>query len=186
PPWHIWVLGWTGMRGVISLAAALSLPLFTNSGEPFPQRDLIIFLTFCVILATLVVQGLTLPALIRRLRVEEDETGRQEEDQARVQITRAALARIDDLKNEDWVPDDTAERLRGDYDYRERRFAARSDGDEAEGYEERSDAYKRFLRELLREQRSALVRMRNEGEISDEVLRRIQHDLDLEEERLEE
>jgi Na+/H+ antiporter len=186
PPWHVWVLGWTGMRGVISLAAALSLPLFTNSGEPFPQRDLIIFLTFCVILATLVVQGLTLPPLIRRLRVEEDGTGRQEEDQARVQITRAALARIDDLKNEDWVPDDTAERLRGDYDYRERRFAARSDGDETEEYEERSDAYKHFLRELLREQRSALVRMRNEGEISDEVLRHIQHDLDLEEERLEE
>jgi CPA1 family monovalent cation:H+ antiporter len=183
-PRPVLIIAWTGMRGVISLAAVLALPLTTNDGAPFPGRDLILFLTFCVILATLVAQGLSLPALIRALGLEDDGTAEQEETLGRIEVAEAALNRIDELANEDWVREDTAERVRGLYNYRRSRFAARFDGDE-DGLEDRSAAYQRLLRELLRAQRSTLIRLRNEGKIGDEVMHRIEHDLDLEESRLE-
>ena len=99
-------------------------------------------------------------------------------------MAQAALTRIDELAGEDWVREDTAERVRGLYNYRRSRFSARFDGDE-DGIEERSAAYQRFMRELLRAQRRALIELRNEGKIGDEVMHRIEHDLDLEESRLE-
>jgi CPA1 family monovalent cation:H+ antiporter len=105
------------MRGVISLAAALALPLETTSGAPLPGRDLIIFLTFCVILATLVVQGLSLPAVIRALGLEDDRIGEKEETQGRIGVAEAALERLEELADEDWVREDTAERVRGLYNY---------------------------------------------------------------------
>ena len=185
PPWQaVTVISWTGMRGVISLAAALALPLTIEGGALFPERDLILFLTFCVILATLVVQGLTLPALIRALGLEDDGSVEREEIEGRIGVAEAALARIEELVEEDWVREDTAERIRGLYTYRRSRFAARFDGDEG-GIEERSAAYQRLLRELLRAQRNTLVRLRDEGKISDDAMHRIEHDLDLEESRLE-
>ena len=185
PPWRsVAVIAWTGMRGVISLAAALALPLQTASGSSFPDRDLIIFLTFCVILATLVVQGLSLPVLIRALGLEDDHIGDKEETHSRIQIADAALERLDQLVDEDWVREDTTERIRGLYTYRRNRFASRFDGD-PDGVEERSAAYQRLMVELLGAQREKLVRMRDEGSIGDEVMHRIERDLDLEESRLE-
>jgi CPA1 family monovalent cation:H+ antiporter len=185
PPWrNVSVIAWTGMRGVISLAAALALPLQTASEVPFPNRDLIIFLTFCVILATLVVQGLSLPVLIRALGLEDDRIGDKEETHGRIKIAEAALKRLDELVDEDWVREDTAERIRGLYSYRRDRFASRFDGD-PDGVEERSAAYQRLMVELLGAQRLRLVTMRDEGSIGDEVMHRIERDLDLEESRLE-
>ncbi len=185
PPWQaVSVVAWTGMRGVISLAAALALPLTTDTGAPFPGRDLILFLTFCVILATLVVQGLSLPALIRALGLEDDGSREREEILGRIEVAQAALARIEELAEEEWMREDTAERLRGLYNFRRSRFAARFDGDE-DGLEDRSVAYQRLMRELLRAQRTTLIRLRNEGRIGDEVMHRIERDLDLEESRLE-
>jgi Na+/H+ antiporter len=185
PPWrNVSVIAWTGMRGVISLAAALALPLQTASGVPFPDRDLIIFLTFCVILATLVVQGLSLPVLIRALGLEDDRIGDKEETHGRVSIAEAALERLDELVDEDWVREDTAERIRGLYSYRRNRFASRFEGD-PEGVEERSAAYQHLMVELLGAQRLRLITMRDEGSIGDEVMHRIERDLDLEESRLE-
>ena len=191
PGWrNISVLAWSGMRGAVSLAAALAIPFTTASGNPFPERDVIIFLTFCVILATLVLQGLSLPALIRVLRVEDDGSGEKEETKARLKIAQAAVARIDELVLEDWVREDTAERMRGLYDYRRRRFEARlgvvnADG-RGEDYEERSGAFKQLQREVFWAEREELVRLRNEGYINDEVMHRVERDLDLEESRLEE
>ena len=185
PSWrNVSVIAWTGMRGVISLAAALALPLQTASGVLFPDRDLIIFLTFCVILATLVVQGLSLPVLIRALGLEDDRIGDKEETHGRVSIAEAALERLDELADEDWVREDTAERIRGLYSYRRNRFASRFEGD-PEGVEERSAAYQRLMAELLGAQRLRLIMMRDEGNIGDEVMHRIERDLDLEESRLE-
>jgi CPA1 family monovalent cation:H+ antiporter len=172
------------MRGVISLAAALALPLTIAGGAPFPERDLILFLTFCVILATLVVQGLTLPLLIRALGLEDDGSQEREEIKGRIEVANAALARIDVLVREEWVREDTAERVRGLYDYRRSRFAARYHGAD-DGIEERSAAYQRLMRDLLHAQRDTLIRLRDEGRIGDEVMHRIEHDLDLEESRLE-
>ena len=185
PSWRsVSVVAWTGMRGVISLAAALALPLEIASGIPFPERDLIIFLTFCVILATLVVQGLSLPALIRALGLEADRIGEKEETHGRIGVADAALERLGELEREDWVREDTAERVRSLYSYRRNRFASRFDGD-PEGVEERSAAYQRLMLELLDAQRQRLVKLRDDGSIGDEVMHRIERDLDLEESRLE-
>jgi len=185
PSWRpVSVVAWTGMRGVISLAAALALPLEAASGLQFPDRELIIFLTFCVILATLVVQGLSLPAVIRALGLEDDRIGEKEETHGRIGVASAALERLVELESEDWVRADTAERVRGLYNYRRNRFASRFDGD-PDGVEERSAAYQRLMIELLDAQRQSLFRMRDDGRIGDEVMHRIERDLDLEESRLE-
>jgi Na+/H+ antiporter len=184
-PRAVTVIAWTGMRGVISLAAALALPLTTSTGDLFPGRDLILFLTFSVILATLVVQGLSLPALIRTLGLEADGSQDQEEIVGRIEAAQAALARLEELAEEEWVREDTAERVRGLYTYRRIRFGARFDGSDEDGIEERSSAYQRLMRELLEAQRMTLIQLRNEGKIGDEVMHRIEHDLDLEESRLE-
>src|SRR5918994_1156070 len=136
-PRAVTVIAWTGMRGVISLAAALALPLTIEGGAPFPGRDLIFFLTFSVILATPVVQGLSLRALIRALGLEDDGSQEREEIEGRIEVAQAALARIEELAEEDWVREDTAERMRGLYNYRRTRFSARFVGDE-DGIEERS------------------------------------------------
>jgi monovalent cation/hydrogen antiporter len=174
------VIGWSGMRGAVSLAAALALPL-----EGFPQRNLILFLTFAVIFVTLVVQGLTLPALIHRLGVRGDGVEEQEELRARLTATNAALARLDELAVEDWTRDDTVERVRGMYDYRRRRLKARAGKIEDDGYEDRSLAYQRLVRELLDAQRHAIVGLRNQGVISNDVMHRVERELDLEDSRLE-
>jgi CPA1 family monovalent cation:H+ antiporter len=173
------VASWSGMRGAVSLAAALALP------EDFPQRNLIIFVTFGVILATLVLQGLSLPWLIRRLELHRDDGEAQEELRGRLHATQAALARLEELAGEEWTRDDTVERMRGMYQFRRRRLKARGGYLEDDGSEDRSLAYQRLVRELLEAQRREIVRLRNQGEISNEVMHRIEHDLDLEDSRLE-
>jgi Na+/H+ antiporter len=186
PPWQYPLLAsWMGMRGAVSLAAALALPLETDAGAPFPARDLIIFLTFCVILVTLVLQGLTLPALIRALRVEADDAAEREEIKARKHAAKAAIARIDDLAAEDWVRDETADRMRALYDYRLRRFAARYDDGDDGALEAQSLSYQRLRREALDAERAAVYDLRNRGLINDEVMNRVVRDLDLEDTRLE-
>jgi CPA1 family monovalent cation:H+ antiporter len=189
PPWqHTLVVAWTGMRGAVSLAAALALPLLVDDGAAFPDRDLILFLTFSVILGTLLLQGLTLPPLIHLLGLDDyDEVLEREELEARRRAAEAALARLEELAEEDWVLDDTAERMRGAYGYRERRFSARiDDGDgKSAGYEARTEAFQLLTRELIEAQRSILIRMRDDGEIDDDVLRTLERELDLEDSRLE-
>ena len=180
PPWQ-WpvVISWAGIRGAVSLAAALALP--TN----FPARDLIVFLTFAVILITLVGQGLTLPLLIRVLHVEDDGGAEREDAKARIKASEAALARLEELEQEGWVREDTAERTRGQYRFRTNRFRARYLGVDEEGVEERSQQYQRLRRELLEAERQAVLRLRNEGTITEDVMQRVQRDIDLEDLRLD-
>jgi CPA1 family monovalent cation:H+ antiporter len=138
------------------------------------------------VLGTLVVQGLTLPAAIRVLQLEADDGGAEaEEALARVRAAEAALDRLDELVAEDWVLDDTAERLRGQYRFRIDRFSARVDPDGDGKIEKRSVKYQKLRRELLEVERHAVVELRNTGEISDEVMRRVERDLDLELSRLD-
>jgi monovalent cation/hydrogen antiporter len=185
PAAQLFLTGWAGMRGAVSLAAALAIPLETDAGAAFPNRDLIIFLTFAVIFVTLVVQGLSLPWLIRRLGIQDDGEEDREELRARLTAAAAALERLDELAEADWTRDDTVERMRGMYDYRRRRFKARAGKIEDDGYEDRSQAYQRLVRELIVAQRAAVVGLRNEGGISNDVMHRIERELDLEETRLE-
>jgi monovalent cation/hydrogen antiporter len=179
------VVGWSGMRGAVSLAAALALPLQTSTGQGFPQRNLIIFMTFSVIFATLVLQGLSLPWLIRRLGLERDDSEAQEELRGRLRATDAALARLEELAAQEWTRDDTVERMRGLYQFRRRRLKARAGYLADDGSQDRSLAYQRLVRELLQAQRREIVLLRNQGEISNEVMHRIERDLDLEDSRLE-
>ena len=180
------VSAWAGMRGAVSLAAALALPLETNAGAPLPDRDLILFITFVLILVTVVGQGLSLPYLIRRLGVQEDGAEEEaEEMHARFAASRAALERLDDLALEDWARDDTIDRLRGLYQFRQRRVKVRVGKLEDDGIEDRSLAYQRLMHELYTVQRRAVVELRNGGEISNDVMHRIERELDLEESRLE-
>jgi Na+/H+ antiporter len=185
PPWQIpAVLGWAGLRGAVSLAAALAIPLETDAGAPFPARELIIFLTFCVILFTLVVQGLSLPYVIEKLGLEDDGLEAVEDAKARKRAAQAALERLDELEGEGWIRDDTLERSRGMYEFRIDRFGERlghGDG----GIEERSGAYQRLRRELLRAEEQAVVQLRREGEISDDVMNRVLRDIALEDARLD-
>jgi monovalent cation/hydrogen antiporter len=178
------IIAWSGLRGAVSLAAALAIPLQTAAGVPFPGRELIIFLAFAVILFTLVVQGLSLPALIRVLHVEDDDSEEREEAIARKRAAIAALSRLEELIDEEWVREDTADRMRGLYDFRLRRFGERlSMGDGS--IEEQSQAYQRLRRELLRAEEEAVVALRRQDAISDEVLRRVLRDLALEDVRLD-
>jgi Na+/H+ antiporter len=179
------VISWAGMRGAVSLAAALAIPLETDAGAPFPGRELIIFLTFAVILVTLVGQGLTLPFVIDAMDVEEDDLEEREETKARIHAADAALTRLEELVGEEWVRDDTAERLRGLYGFRRSRFAERWDGDSDGSIEAQSLAYQRLRRELLAAESDAVVALRVAGRISNDVLRRVQRDIDLEAERLD-
>jgi CPA1 family monovalent cation:H+ antiporter len=173
------ISGWAGMRGAVSLAAALALT------ATYPDRDLIIYLTFAVILATLVLQGLTLPYVIRALHVSGDNRDEREELKGRLAATKAALNRVEELAGEEWTRDDTIERMRGLYTYRKRRLAAQAGKAEDDGYEDRSLAYQTLVREVLEAQRREIVRLRNAGTISNEVMHRLERELDLEDQRLE-
>jgi len=196
PEWQgPFAIAFTGMRGAVSLAAALSIPEVIEGGGEFPFRDLIIFLTFATIVFTVCVEGLTLPALLRGLGLGADESDLREEDKARLLAAEGALRKIEQLREEEWVRDDTAERLSGLYRFRQRRFRARlgkpvaeDDGlslpldEDTDG---RSHDYQRLLREILEAQRDTLIDLRREGRISDDAMRRIERDLDLEDARLD-
>jgi CPA1 family monovalent cation:H+ antiporter len=183
-PENVALVAWMGMRGAVSLAAALALPLANDAGEPFTERPLILFITFCVILFTLVVQGLSLPFVIRLLRVEPDGREEVEENKARKYAARAALDRLDVLAEEDWPRQETIERMRGQYRYRYERFAARFDEErDGDAIEARTSDYLRLVASVLEAQREALEDLRRDGVISSEVMRRVEHELDLEEGR---
>jgi CPA1 family monovalent cation:H+ antiporter len=185
PAWqHVTIVAWTGIRGVVSLAAALALPFSPGNQNAFPGRDLILFLTFIVILATLVVQGLSLPPLIRWLGVKDDRAAEKEERQARLKANQAALARLDELAKLDQVDAEVLQRLRVEYQDRLRQLEVCEPeiGEELRGLF--SSDYERVSYEALLVERKTILQLRNEGVINDEVLRRIQLDIDLAEARL--
>ena len=181
---HIFIVGWTGMRGVVSLAAAIALPQTLAGGVPFAQRNMIIFLAFSVILVTLVLQGLTLPPLIRALGVVSGSGSHPEEREARRLILEAALKHLEKSKSEsDPEAAEVFEDLAHHYHHRLAVLAETGDGTQ----ELETNFHKRFndvSSELLRVERSTAVQLRNQGRISDELLREIERELDLSEARL--
>ena len=180
----VFVVGWTGMRGVVALAAAISLPEKLSDGSPFPQRNLIIFLTFSVILVTLVLQGLTLPWLIRLLGLAGLRGPNCEEREARRIVTQAALQRLQQARASDspeFAPiyDD----LQQHYQHRLSVLEGNSGGNRDEGAQFYGRALDLNL-ELLRTERETALGLRGEGRINDEVLRLLEHELDLRESQL--
>ncbi len=184
-PRAVFVVGWTGMRGVVALAAAISLPETLGDGRPFAQRNLIVFLTFAVILVTLVVQGLSLPALIRWLGLAGSGGDRAEELMARRTVLEAAIAYVEERRGRD------GGRFAHDYEdlldrYHHRLEAVMLTGAEAD--EERESVKEYRLRkalglEAVQAERRELIRLRDVGQIGDEVLRRLERELDLTEAR---
>jgi CPA1 family monovalent cation:H+ antiporter len=181
---QVFVVGWTGMRGVVALAAAIALPEMLSDGSPFPQRNLIIFLTFSVILVTLVLQGLTLPPLIRALGLAGKSGADDEEEEARRIITSTALSHLESARGQD------LEDFSAVYDDISRRYSRRlaslsKENSDDDGMSNKElERYRKILSELLRVERRTAVRLRNEGRINDDVLRKIEHELDLSETRL--
>lgn len=184
-PWRqVAILAWSGMRGVISLAAAFALPFTLADGAPFPGRNYILFLTFSVILTTLVFQGLTLPLLIRKLGVKDDGGTDEEERSARIAANSAALGYIDELAGRDGTPNDVLSRLRAEYDDRMRELEACCIASGNPGGEVATPQYQELQQAALKIERETIIDLRNRQIINDEALRRIQRDLDLAEARL--
>ena len=181
------VIGWTGMRGAVSLAAALAIPLELDSGAEFATRDLIIYLTVAVILVTLVLQGLTLPFLLRRLGMAGQHAFPPDEAIARLAAAQAALDRIDEVEQSgEAVPEVAIERLRELYRARFARCVASLQGDtRAVTFGESPiSGYRSLRRELIAREREVLLNLRDEGRTKIDIVRRIERDLDLDEARL--
>jgi monovalent cation/hydrogen antiporter len=177
---EVFIMSWCGMRGIVSLAAALALPQELVDGSPFPERDLIIFLTFVVIAVTLVIQGLSLKPLIRRLRVGKDWSLQEEQQRAKMSLGKAAIAAIDTLVAQEGIPNDLAERIRAE-------FAEQITLAVPEGLVLRhsgADDAKRLRSVAVKAERHELIRLWRENQISDEVLHKIEEHLDYQESRI--
>jgi CPA1 family monovalent cation:H+ antiporter len=185
PGKQVFVAGWTGMRGVVSLAAAIAVPDVLADGRAFPQRNLIIFLTFSVILVTLVLQGLTLPPLIRALGLVGSGGHDTEELEARRTIAGAALAHLQEARAQD--PPEFGpmyEDIAGRYAGRLARLS-QENSDTARMSNKELQRHRQVLADLLRVERNTAARLRIDGCIHDEVLRNIENELDLREMHME-
>jgi CPA1 family monovalent cation:H+ antiporter len=187
---HIFVVSWVGMRGSVSLAAAFGIPVFTAALRPFPGRDLIIFITFCVILSTLVLQGITLPALIRWLKIDHDgqrerKGAHHEEARARMQATKAALAEVDTWAECGDCSVEMALYLRRHYEKQLRDLDRHQDEKIDDEVGHLSGKEVELHRRALAAERNKIMELHGNGKISDDVLRSIELDLDLQEMRLD-
>jgi Na+/H+ antiporter len=177
------VVGWAGLRGVVSLAAALAIPLTTKDGAPFPHRDLVIFLTFSVILVTLVFQGLTLPLLIRRLGVTSDEDEDRLRNKARLLAVRGALNRLGELRDEG-LNGDHIDEIQRHYEQQLRVYKdGFRDGPDSDAARHHQD-FARVKTELIDAEAAALAELRADEAFNDDILREVRRDLDLERLRL--
>jgi monovalent cation/hydrogen antiporter len=176
----VFLVGWTGMRGVVALAAAISLPETLANGAAFPQRNVIIFLTFCVIFVTLVAQGLTLPPLIRALGLTAQEQHSEEEKLARRKMLQAALDQLRRLRDED-APNYAEVYADIEHHYQDRLVAlTQKDGGKSDtSHLEHQERYRFINRELRRVERETAIQLRNRREIGDNILHVLERELDL-------
>lgn len=177
---EVFIMSWCGMRGIVSLAAALALPSVLEDGSPFPERDLIIFLTFVVIAATLVLQGLTLKPLIRMFKLGTDWSLQEEHQRARMALGKAAIAAIDALAEREGIPNELAERIRAE-------FAEKITLSVPQGLvlsQSGADSARRLREAAVKAERQELIRVWRENQISDEVLHHLEEDLDYQESRI--
>jgi len=184
PTWrYIFIIAWSGMRGIVSLASALAIPATTSSGAPFPGRNVIVFVAFCVIFVTLVFQGLSLIPILHWLRIDGEEDLAEREMEVRVAALRAGIERMRELEAEftattDW---EVEGRLLGEYEYRIAHLSKHLDGSQPPD----AVAFDHFLQEAaLEAERREVARLRDAGEIPDDIYRKINYDLDLATQRL--
>jgi Na+/H+ antiporter len=185
PPWKsVFLIGWAGMRGVVSLASALAVPIALSNGDAFPHRNMILFITFCVILSTLVLQGLTLPLIIRWLKIEVKDNEEEQRLAIRLRLSSVALEYITTRYPEESRSIEAFSRLKARYErmvtITDKQLKKEEGGNTAAAFLPR---YRALLIELVSIQRQELLRMRRDNEFSDEVLRNKETELDLEEAR---
>jgi CPA1 family monovalent cation:H+ antiporter len=187
---RVFLVAWTGMRGAISLAAALALPVALPTGEPFPARDFIVFVTFAVIVLTLVAQGASLPFLIRALGLDKE--GRREtekstrlEYEARIRMVEAALARLDALCREGKIAPEAADWYRDDLEHRRGTYQRHRTAHPDRGRRKQARGEMKALIEVAAAERDELLQLRSAGKIDDDTMHRIERDLDEQELRLE-
>jgi CPA1 family monovalent cation:H+ antiporter len=185
PSWrHVMIVAWSGMRGVVSLAAALALPITFANGRPLPQRSLVIFLTFCVILSTLVFQGLSLPFLVRWLGVKERHEDKHERN-ARLKLAHAALVHLNQVARQNPRHEKALQQITAQY--QERIQDLNDDLAEVLGWSDHREHWiaTRHLRlESLEAERRELIKLRREHQVNEELMHQIERELDLEEARL--
>lgn len=175
----MFLVGWAGMRGVLALAAALSLPERLNNGAPFPQRNLIIFLSFCAIFTTLVLQGLSMPALIRRLGLAGASGFDEEESLARHQMIQSALDSLSKLREQAADQDQSPYARLEDYYRRRLLLLDAGEQGEHESATQEVQYYLLLAQQMRNVERSVANTLRDENKIHDEVLRKLEHELDL-------
>jgi len=182
------LLGWTGMRGVVSLAAALSIPVLLDSGHPFPNRDLILFITFTVILITLVLQGLTLPSLARWVNMPDPDYGSVNAEQQR-QMVRKKISHVSlKLLNEKY-----SKQLKSNDMVRSLKIKLEADMDllkdwSQDGNDKRAEEfyhdYREIMTDLMAQQRALLLQLNKKDGIADDIIRHQLELIDLEEEKM--
>lgn len=175
------VASWAGFRGAVSLAAALAVPLTTHAGAPFPDRNLIIYVVTFVILVTVLVQGSTLPAVVRWARMPEDAAQAEELHLARTRAAEAALQALPRVADELGADPDLVSRLLKEYQDQAELVAA---ADQPNAATERNDVVRRVHLGVLEHKRRAVTELRDRNQIDDIVLRAVQAEMDLEEVRL--
>lgn len=182
PPWQfLFAIGWTGMRGIVSLAAVLAIPYEITPGVPFPHRELMIFLTYCVIIATLIPPALTLPSFFRFLHVEESEDKMKEEAIARVRASEGVLESITDLACKEKIPEDILHEFRNHVERKLNVIKTQLDENPYSSLTDEYTSLKKLTMAALQSERSTLLKLRKSGEIHDEVFHLISDELDLEE-----
>ena len=185
PPWqHTALIAWTGMRGADSLAGALAIPFALPNGQPFPGRELILLLTFCVIFGTLVLQGLSLLPLVSWLKVVDDRASEKEERRARLKANEAAMARLEEMRSSSHLRPEIVEHLRTEYMDRIRQLRNEPSQEES-GTRLFSADFEELAREALEMERQTVIELRNEEQLDNQAFRRIQRDIDLAEARLQ-
>ena len=176
------VVGWSSMRGGVSLAAALAIPVIADSGARFPDRNLVIFLAYGVVLITLVLPGLTLAPLVEALGIGQEEARRRADAEARARLTHAALERLEEIARDDEAPDRVIERLRDRYQARLDRLEGRLHDDDRRGDHQLHAA--RLSQELLEAEREVLQQLERDRAYPADLLQNIQEEIDLDESRL--
>jgi monovalent cation/hydrogen antiporter len=178
------VSGWGGFRGAVSLAAALAVPLTTHGGAPFPDRSLIIFVVCIVILVTVLIQGSTLPDVVRWARMPEDVEHAHELQLARCRGAQAALEALPAVAGEVGIGEDLMRRLRKEYEEHAALIEGGGDGAGPNDVAERNDLLRQVRLGVLEHKRRAITELRDQNRIDDIVLRELQAVMDLEEVRL--
>jgi monovalent cation/hydrogen antiporter len=181
---RVTVVAWTGMRGVVSLAAAMAVPLTIGNNVPFPHRNLVLFLTFCVILATLIIQGLSLPYLIKAMGIKNDGSAEKEETDAKLELALGAIEYIESNISYGVVTDEVLAQIKTKYEIRMQRLLGKQGKTDLRYDSEQLKQFHKIQEEILHHERKLLSQLRKEKRLNDEVIKRLEYELDLEESRL--